>query len=133
MAFQDLFPIWSKLTPAQQSKMESSVFFRTLPKGTVVHDGSLDCVGLVFLKKGQLRAYILSEDGREVTLYRLIEQDLCIFSASCMMPSVQFEITIATEKDSEVYILPAPVFKSIMEESPSRIQCFGVILFYTIL
>ena len=117
MAFQDLFPIWSKLTPAQQSRMESAVIFRNIPKGTVVHNGSLDCVGLMFLKKGQLRAFILSEDGREVTLYRLIEQDLCLFSASCMMPSVQFEITITTEKDSEVYILPAPIFKSIMEES----------------
>lgn len=119
MAFQDLIPIWSKLTPAQQARMEAAVTFRTLPKGTVVHNGSLDCVGLVFLQKGQLRANILSEDGREITLYRLIEQDICLFSASCIMPSIQFEIIISAEKDCEAYILPAPVFKSIMEESVS--------------
>ncbi len=119
MAFQDFFPIWSKLTPAQQARMENAITFRTLPKGTVVHNGSMDCVGLVLLQKGQLRANILSEDGREITLYRLIEQDICLFSASCIMPSIQFEIIISAEKACEAYILPAPVFKSIMEESVS--------------
>ena len=117
MEFQHLCPIWDKLTPAQQQLVSSSIVPRSLGKGAVLHDGSADCAGLVLIKSGQLRAYILSEDGREITLYRLLDQDICLFSASCVMRSVQFEIMISAEKDSEVFILPPYIFKKVMEES----------------
>ena len=117
MDFQQLFPVWDKLTPTQQQVLRASVISRTLGKGAVLHNGSMDCVGLVMIQKGQLRAYILSEDGREITLYRLLDQDICLFSASCVMRSVQFEIIISAEKDSDVYIIPPHIFKKVMEES----------------
>ena len=117
MEFMQLCPIWEKLSPAHQQLVSSTIVPRTLGKGAVLHDGSADCAGLVLIKSGQLRAYILSEDGREITLYRLLDRDICLFSASCVMRSVQFEIMIAAEKESEVYILPPYVFKKIMDES----------------
>ena len=117
MEFQNLCPIWDQLTPEQRQMISSSIVHRTLGKGAVLHDGSADCAGLVLIKSGQLRAYILSEDGREITLYRLLDQDICLFSASCVMRSVQFEIMIAAEKESEVFILPPYIFKKIMDES----------------
>lgn len=117
MEFEKLFPVWQKLTPAQQQMIVSSVISRTLGKGAVLHNGSMDCAGLVLIQTGQLRAYILSEDGREITLYRLLDRDICLFSASCVMRSVQFEIMISAEKDSDVYIIPPHVFKKLMEES----------------
>ena len=117
MNFQRLFPVWDKLTPAQQELICKTIVLKTLGKGAVPHDGSADCAGLVLIKSGQLRAYILSEDGREITLYRLLDQDICLFSASCVMRSVQFEIMISAEKESEVYIIPPHIFKRVMEES----------------
>ena len=117
MELETLFPIWEKLTPQHRQRLSESVIPRKLGKGAVLHNGSMDCAGLVLIKSGQLRAYILSEDGREITLYRLFEQDICLFSASCVMRSVQFEIMIAAERDSDVLIIPPYVFKQIMEES----------------
>ena len=117
MEFQHLCPIWDKLSPQHQQLVSSTIVPRTLGKGSVLHDGSADCAGLVMIKSGQLRAYILSEDGREITLYRLLDRDICLFSASCVMRSVQFEIMIAAEKESEVFILPPYIFKRIMDES----------------
>ena len=117
MEFQHLCPIWDQLTPEHRQLVSSSIVSKTLGKGAVLHDGSADCAGLVLIKSGQLRAYILSEDGREITLYRLLDQDICLFSASCVMRSVQFEIMIAAEKESEVFILPPYIFKKIMDES----------------
>ncbi len=66
---------------------------------------------------GQLRAYILSDEGREITLYRLFDRDICLFSASCMLRSVQFDITIEAEKDTSLWIVPPEVYREIMEES----------------
>lgn len=117
MEFQKLFPVWDKLNPTQQQLLTQTIVPKTLGKGAVLHDGSADCAGLVLIKSGQLRAYILSEDGREITLYRLLDQDICLFSASCVMRSVQFEIMIAAEKESEVYIIPPYIFKKVMDES----------------
>jgi len=117
MEFQDYFAVWSKLTPRQQDHLTSVVIRRTLPKGTVIHNGSADCTGLLLVTAGQLRAYILSEEGREITIYRLFERDMCLFSASCVMNSLQFEITIEAEKDTSVWLIPPEVYKTLMEES----------------
>lgn len=117
MNFESFFPIWDKMSPQHKQRLKETVVARKLGKGAVLHNGSADCAGLVLIQSGQLRAYILSEDGREITLYRLFEQDICLFSASCVMRSVQFEIMIAAERDSEVLIIPPYVFKQIMEES----------------
>jgi len=117
MDFPGYFPIWDKLTAAQQAALSRAITRRVLPKGTVIHNGSCDCVGLLLIRSGQLRAYMLSEEGREITMYRLFDRDICLFSASCMMPSVQFEIVIEAEKDSDVWVIPPDVYRRIMDES----------------
>ena len=117
MNVESLIPVWDKLTATQQARIRDSIVPRALGKGAVLHNGSADCAGLVLIKSGQLRAYILSEDGREITLYRLFEQDICLFSASCVMRSVQFDIMIDAERESDVLIIPPYVFKQILEES----------------
>lgn len=98
MDFQDYFPIWNKLTALQQNRILGSLISRKAEKGTIIHNGSMDCTGLLLIKSGLLRAYILSDEGREITIYRLFERDMCLFSASCIMRSIQFEITIEAEK-----------------------------------
>ena len=117
MDFQSYFPIWNKLTASQQERILSSLMERRVSKGTVIHNGSMDCTGLLLVKTGQLRAYILSDEGREITIYRLFDRDMCLFSASCMMRSIQFEVTIETEKDTELWIIPAEIYQNIMKES----------------
>ena len=117
MDFQSYFPIWNKLTAPQQERILSSLIERRVSKGTVIHNGSMDCTGLLLVKTGQLRAYILSDEGREITIYRLFGRDMCLFSASCMMRSIQFEVTIETEKDTELWIIPAEIYQNIMKES----------------
>ena len=117
MAFQDYFTIWDKLTADQQRGVSDSIQHRTIKKGTVVHNGSLDCAGLLLIESGQLRAYMLSDEGREITLYRLFDMDICLFSASCIMRSVQFEIIIQAEKDTKLWVIPPQVYKKLMEES----------------
>ncbi len=109
--------VWKSLTAEQQTALEAASVRRTCPKGTVLHQGDADCTGLILVCAGQLRAYILSEDGREITLYRLFERDICLFSASCIMNSIQFEIMVEAEKDSEVLVIPAELYKRIMSIS----------------
>lgn len=117
MNLSEYLPVFHKLNASQQALLTAAAAERTVPKGTVIHNGSLDCTGLLLIKSGQLRAYMLSPEGREITLYRLFARDLCLFSASCMMNSIQFEITIEAEKDTVFYLIPPEVYKRVMDES----------------
>jgi CRP/FNR family transcriptional regulator len=113
----DFFPIWSKLSEAHQQRLITAAEVRTAKGGTVLHNGSMDCLGLLLIRKGQLRVYTLSSEGREITLYRLFEMDTCLFSASCVMPDILFDVVVEAEKDSEFFILPSCLFKDLMEQS----------------
>ncbi len=116
MNFQSCFPIWHQLTDDQRERIYGSLISRSVQKGTVLHGGG-DCTGLLLVRSGQLRAYILSEEGREVTIYRLFDRDLCLLSASCIMRSIQFDITVEAEKDTDLWMIPAEVYRRIMTES----------------
>ena len=117
MSIAQYFPVFSKLTPQQQQMVLDYTAVRTVPAGTVVHNGAVECTGFLLVRTGQLRAYTLSEEGREVTIYRLFDHDCCLFSAACIMSSLQFEVIIEAEKDSEVFIIPPHVFQKLMNES----------------
>ena len=117
MELKSCIPVWDRLSADQQRRILDNLVFREIEKGTVIHNGSADCTGLLLVQSGQLRAYILSDEGREITIYRLFDRDICLFSASCMLRSAQFDITIEAEKDTGLWVIPAEVYRSIMEQS----------------
>ena len=117
MELAEYFPIWEQLTAEQQQRIESVIEYRTVKKGTHIQDSSAECLGVVIIRTGQLRAYILSEDGREITISRLFEYDVSLLSASCVMPDLQFNVMIEAEKDSEFWSIPACLFKNLVDES----------------
>lgn len=83
----------------------------------MIHNGTVECTGLLLVRSGQLRAYILSDEGREISLYRLFDRDICLFSASCMMNSIQFEISIEAQKDTTMWVISADTYQRLMKES----------------
>lgn len=117
MEFQSCFPVWDRLSADQQRRILDNLVFREIEKGTVIHNGSADCTGLLLVQSGQLRAYILSDEGREITIYRLFDRDICLFSASCMLRSLQFDVTIQAEKDTELWVIPTEIYQRIMAQS----------------
>ena len=117
MELANYFPIWDKLTPDQRERISSTTILHSVKGGTLLHDGGPDCLGLLLVKSGQLRAYMLSEEGREVTISRFFEMDICLFSASCVMRNMQFSVFIEAEKDSEIFVIPACLYQNVMDES----------------
>lgn len=117
MDFAAYLPFWEKLTAEQQQRITDVIEFRNVKKGSHIHDSSAECLGLVAVKDGQLRAYILSEDGREITIGRLFAYDISLLSASCVMPDLQFNVMIEAEKDTQFWSIPACLFKNLVDES----------------
>lgn len=117
MEFSDYFPVWDKLTKEQQRTISDNLQIFHANAGAMIHNGNMDCLGLLVVRKGQLRVYATSPDGREITLYRLLDRDACLLTSSCVMPNLQFEVAVDAEKVSEMWVIPAPVFKELMESS----------------
>ena len=93
-------------------------------KGTLVHGGNEDCIGIFLVRSGQFRTYLMSEDGREITLYRLYGGDVCILSASCVLEAITFDVYIDAEEDTEALLIDASVFRMLAEKN-IYVQNFG--------
>ncbi len=117
MNYLTYLPAFDKLTKSQQDTLTNSAYVRKFNKNELLHNGSRDCMGLILVLSGQLRAFTISDDGREITMYRLFERDICLFSASCIMNSIQFDMAITAEKDTEVLVIPSEIYKNIMKVS----------------
>ena len=118
------FPFWDKLTAPQQEYLCRLTRPVHYDKGAHVHSPTENCVGILLLRSGQLRAYLLSEDGRDVTLYRLFAGDVCILSASCVLDAVTFDVHIDAEEPGEAWCIGAGAFRRAMDENV-YVRCYA--------
>lgn len=115
MELRAYLPFWDQMTRAQQQELEQAADRQSFRKGMVVHAGSGHCTGLLVVCAGQLRVFTLSEEGKELTLYRLLERDICLFSAACMLRGAQFDLSVQAEQDTVVFHIPPEVYRRLME------------------
>ncbi len=113
----DTLEFWKELTEPQKQMLTEAVMIKNLSAGEAMHSNSEHCSGLFLIRSGQVRAYILSESGKEITLYRLFDRDVCIFSASCIMKNITFDIYVEVEKNTKAYLIPTAVFRKLSEVS----------------
>ncbi|MEZ3485460.1 MAG: Crp/Fnr family transcriptional regulator [Lachnospiraceae bacterium] len=115
--YREIFPFWEKISDADREYICQNSHGITYPKGKNVHDGS-ECSGVILVRSGSLRLYIMSEEGKEITLYRLHKGDLCMLSASCVLTAVTFDVFVDAEEDSECCVVSGPAFAAVSERNP---------------
>jgi CRP/FNR family transcriptional regulator len=101
---------WDKLTDTEKAIIENNTAKVTYKKGAKLHSATNECLGVLLVRSGELRVYILSEDGRDVTLYRITAGDVCVLSASCILNSITFEVEIDAEVDTEACLINIGAF-----------------------
>ncbi len=117
LMLREYLPFWDRLTEGQRRRLEEGAAVRRFVRGEMVYGGGAECAGLILPTEGQLRAYMLTDEGRELTLYRLFPRDMCLFSASCVLRGIQFDVLVEAERDTTALFLPAEVYQGLMEES----------------
>lgn len=118
MTLDAYLPFWKHLSAEQKQRLLETAVLREMPKGTMLHSGAGDCLGLLVVQSGMLRAYLLSDEGREITLYRLFPYDICLLSASCMMSSLEQDVLIASAEPVVFWQIPTDVYRQLETESP---------------
>ena len=106
-------PFWKYLSESEKNLIKDKITKNEIIRGTQLITGSSECSGLFLVKSGRIRAFIVSEEGREITLYRLRSNDVCIMSASCLMRDLNFTIYLEVEESGILYILPAGIYEAI--------------------
>lgn len=111
------FPFWEHLSQKEKELMAENTESASFKTGEMLYGGEEDCAGIIIVETGQLRAYMLSEDGRDITLYRLFEDDVCVMSASCVLEAVTFDVFIEAVTDSSILVINSKVFKDIVKQN----------------
>ena len=115
---------WEHLSQEERERLINGTSVVSNKKGTLVHGGNEDCIGIFLVRSGQFRTYLMSEEGREITLYRLYAGDVCILSASCVLEAITFDVYIDAEEDTEALLIDASVFRMLAEKN-IYVQNFG--------
>ena len=114
--FEQAFPFWDKLSQHDKDTFLRSSMLFEYKRGRTIHDGG-ECTGVILVKTGCLRLYMLSDDGKEITLYRLFPGDTCILSASCVLHTLTFDVLIDAEEDSECVVVGGCAYEGLWQRS----------------
>lgn len=110
--YKDIFPFWESISDDDRNFISQNSSVVSYPKGASVHGGT-ECSGVIVVRSGCLRVYIMSEEGKDITLYRLHAGDLCMLSASCVLQSITFEVFIDAQQDSECFIISGSAYAAV--------------------
>lgn len=110
-------PFFSKLSEQERHEIQQYACIRSYRKGETIYNSSNDCLGLIVILHGDVRSYLLSKDGKEVTLYRLWEGDTCILSASCLLKNITFDLYMDAQEDTELILIGTDLYSSLMEKN----------------
>ncbi len=116
--FASIFSFWNDLTQTQADFLQNSVRNEVFPQGKLIHRSDGGCRGIMSVLSGALRVYCVSEEGREVTLYRVEAGEICILSASCLMDSLVFDVLIESVEETEVCLIPSTALHKVEQENP---------------
>ena len=90
---------------------------RSYERGALIHGGGAECLGMALVLSGLARAYVLSGEGREVTLFRIAGGGGCVLSASCVISEINFDTFLGAERDTRLLIVPSGVFGRLAESN----------------
>ena len=116
-------PFWKLLTDSEKELVRQNAVIRLYKKGTRVYSSERECQGMLFVMQGEMRTYLLSEEGREVTLFRIYPNDLCVLSASCVISQISFDTQMSAQKDTEALMIP-PNIVLLLKEKNLSVRCF---------
>ncbi len=115
--YKENFPFWEKISDADREYICQNSHMLTYPKGRNIHNGE-ECSGVIFVRSGSLRLYMMSDEGKEITLYRLRRGDLCMLSASCVLDAITFDVFVDAEEDSQCCVVSGPAFAAVSRRNP---------------
>ena len=123
--YSEIFPFWNTISEEDRRALCQNTQIVSYDKGRTIHRGG-ECSGVILVRSGSLRLYMMSEEGKDITLYRLQGGELCMLSASCLLgEAITFDVFVDAQEDSECYVIGGPAFAAVSERNP-QIKIFAL-------
>lgn len=116
-------PYWDKLSESEKDFVKRNAVVRSYEKGSVMQSCAESCLGMIQVLHGSIRVLMLSEEGREITLFRLSEGDTCVLSASCVLSQITFETQLITEEETQILVVNSGAYSKLMDEN-INVKCY---------
>lgn len=113
----NFLPFWEKLNSEQKTLLADNAKTVEYKKKAIIHHGSNDCIGILLINKGTVRTYMISAEGREITLYKLNKNDICILSASCILSVINFDVFVEAQTDCEILQVNSKTLSQLIEKN----------------
>ena len=114
---EEAFPFVKRLDREEKELIMENTRIRKYKKGDIVHEGEIDCTGVIGIIQGRVKTFMLSSKGKEVALFRLLPKDACILSAYCMMNNIVFDVHVSAEEDSEILVVNPEYFEDLTKRN----------------
>lgn len=111
------------LSDEEKQLVEQNVSIRSYSKNEVIHSCTGACIGMIFVISGGIRVSIISEEGRELTLYRLAKGDTCVVSAACVLHEIRFDSAMTATEDTSVLILNPKTLSTVINKN-TEVRCY---------
>ena len=108
---------WDQLTPDEKRCLIENTQPAQYEKGTELRTGADNCIGMIIIRSGRLRVYMLSPEGRDITLFRVVQGEVCVLSASCVLNAITFDVCIDAESETNAFVLKTDIYQKLTENN----------------
>lgn len=124
------FPFYAGMSEEDKALLRTKIKIRKIEKGKMIMGDNRRCAGIPMVIKGRFRLFRVSEKGRELTLYRINEGELCILAAVCALGDSEYDFTVQAETDGELAVMPPDTFRELVYHSDAfRIHVFNTLAY----
>ena len=110
-------PFWANLTSEEKAIVSQRAITKRFNKDQIVSSNSSACLGIILIMSGGIRVSLISDEGREITLYRAYANEFCVSTASCVVHQLSFNAIVTAEEDTSVLVIPSAVCSRLMESN----------------
>ena len=110
-------PFWANLLPDEKAIVSQRAITKRFSKDQLMSSNSSSCLGIIFILSGGIRVSLISDEGREITLYRAHANEFCVSTAFCVIQQLTFEAIVTAEEDTTVLVIPSSVCARLMDSN----------------
>lgn len=121
--YLDKLPYWKNLSDDERAFVRDNAALPSYQAGSMIFGSSTACLGMIYVIRGSIRVYFLSDEGREVTLFRLSAGDSCVLSAACVIEEIGFDTQMAVEEDCDLLVVRPNAFAALAERN-IYVRCY---------
>ena len=118
--YLDNVELFAGLEPAQLDALLRGAVVRSFPKGSIVVNEGDEGHGLFVVQSGSLKACLMDEQGRELTLTLFGPGDY--FGELALLDDAPRSASVATLERSELLQIPRPIFLALLNDNPACMQ-----------